>query len=49
LPPAMPARVTVVPLLLAALVAAVVVILAGLVAARRSAALKPGEVLRDDT
>ena len=49
LPPAMPARVTVVPLLLATLVAAVVVILAGLVAARRSAALKPGEVLRDDT
>jgi hypothetical protein len=49
LPPMMPAQVTVVPLLLAALVAAAVTGLAGLVAARRSAALNPGEVLRDDT
>jgi hypothetical protein len=49
LPPSMPIQVTAPPLLLAALAAVIVTVLAALVAARRSATLKPGEVLRDDT
>ena len=49
LPPTMPVQVTAGPLLLSALTAVVVTVLAAFVAARRSATLKPGEVLRDDT
>jgi hypothetical protein len=48
LPPAMPVGVSLVPLLLSVAVAAVVTLVAVLAAARRSAALNPGEVLRDD-
>jgi putative ABC transport system permease protein len=49
LPPQMPVHVTVLPLLFSAGVAVAVTAVAALAAARRSAALKPGEVLRDDT
>jgi ABC-type lipoprotein release transport system permease subunit len=49
LPPQMPVHVTGLPLLFSAGVAVAVTVVAALAAARRSAALKPGEVLRDDT
>jgi hypothetical protein len=48
LPPSMPVQVTVLPLLVSVLVAAAVTVVAALVAARRSASINPGEVLRDD-
>jgi hypothetical protein len=47
-PPTMSVRVTAVPLMIGAGAAVVITVLAVVVAARRSAALKPGEVLRDD-
>jgi len=48
LPPAMSIQVTPLPLLLSAATAVIVTVLAALAAARRSASLNPGEVLRDD-
>lgn len=49
LPPEMPVRVTALPLLLSVGAAIGVMIVAAIAAARRSASLDPGEVLRDDT
>jgi putative ABC transport system permease protein len=47
-PPGLVVRGTALPLLLSAAVAGVIAVVAALAAARRSAALRPGEVLRDD-
>jgi hypothetical protein len=49
LPPEMPVQVTAPPLLLSVWAAVGVMIVAAMAAARRSASLNPGEVLRDDT
>jgi ABC-type lipoprotein release transport system permease subunit len=49
LPPEMPVQVTAPPLLLSVAAALGVMIVAAMAAARRSASLNPGEVLRDDT